>query len=582
MPGPYTPDSDDSIISNFRDLTSNASFVQQQTLQKILQLNSHTEYLQNCGLDGFHDLSSFSSRVPLVTHSDLKPYFQRIADGDTSPILTAAPAHTLCLSSGTTSDGEQKYLLLYKEILDASLQLAKISSAFRNKVFPTKPGGRILELVFCGKMFNSKGGLACGTATTHLFRSKEFKMKRKCARLRACSPDAVMYASDNRQAMYCHLLCALLFWEEVEVVNSTFAYTLVEAFRTFALEWQNLCQDIRQGRLSDRITDPEVRNAVSKHLRPDPELADKISQKCSGLERWYGVIPEIWPNCKYILSIITGSMEPYVKRLQHYAGKLPLVGGDYGASECWIGANVDPKSDPSKVSFTVVPDFAYFEFIRVGGEVDNMNGYKEPEPVGLTQVKVGHEYEIVITTFGGLYRYRLGDIVRVTGFFNSSPQLAFVCRKNVLLTINIDKNTEKDLQIVVDKASKLLEDSDVELLDFTSYADLSSTPGHYVVFWELSNDKSVKEETLQKCASTIDISFVEPGYMGSRKVHTIGQLELCIVKPGTFRFLLDRYLSKRPVAAITQYKTPRCIPTEELYKVLRDRVSRTVFSSAYQ
>jgi hypothetical protein len=43
------------------------------------------------------------------------------------------PISTIPCSSGTTSDGKQKFLILYKEILDASLKLAKISGAFRAK-----------------------------------------------------------------------------------------------------------------------------------------------------------------------------------------------------------------------------------------------------------------------------------------------------------------------------------------------------------------------------------------------------------------------------------------------------------------
>ena len=56
----------------------------------------------------------------------------------------------------------------------------------------------------------------------------------------------------------------------------------------------------------------------------------------------------------------------------------------------------------------------------------------------------------------GLYRYRLGDVVRVTGFYNSTPQLSYMCRKNLLLTLNIDKITKKDLQIAFEKATRLV------------------------------------------------------------------------------------------------------------------------------
>lgn len=618
----------DSTIADFEEETRNAAAVQKEVLTQILRHNAETEYLrQRCGLDGHTDALSFKERVPLVTHSDLKPYFDRIALGDRSPILTAEPIQTLSLSSGTTSDGQHKYLVLYKEILEASGRIAKIAAGYRGRAFPTRAGGMFLELVFSGKLSTTKGGLAAGTATTHLFRSKEFKQKQKFAGVRACSPDEVVRHYDNRQAMYCHLLSALLCWEELEFITSTFAYTIVEALRTLELEWCNLCDDIRRGNLTSRITDPDLRAAMSKLMpSPDPERADTIAAKCSSLEDWSGAVPHIWPNCKYIFSIMTGAMEPYVKRLHHYTGgALPLVSDNYGATESWVGVNANPKAEPRDVTFTVVPSFAYFEFIpvpsrnmvddppMVEADITQHDG-DEPTPVGLTEVEVGNEYEVVLTTYGGLYRYRLGDIVRVTGFFNASPQLAYVCRKNVMLTVNIDKNTEKDLQIAVNEAMEELQRHDVkaELVDFTSFVDMSSTPGHYVVYWELStrstrrgasqgkglngrevttlsgkqsnyafSEQVLYEETvLRKCATAMDLAFVDPGYVGSRKVKTIGALELRVVEAGTFRFLLDRYL-KRGVAAITQYKTPRCIMSPEVLSILKSRVVVSVSSSAY-
>ena len=45
--------------------------------------------------------------------------------------------------------------------------------------------------------------------------------------------------------------------------------------------------------------------------------------------------------------------------------------------------------------------------------------------VDLVDVEVGKEYELVITTYAGLYHYCVGDIVRVTGFHNSAPQFHF-------------------------------------------------------------------------------------------------------------------------------------------------------------
>lgn len=220
--------------------------------------------------------------------------------------------------------------------------------------------------------------------------------------------------------------------------------------------------------------------------------------------------------------------------------------------------------------------------------------------------------------------------MRVTGFHNSSPQLAFICRRNVVLTVNIDKNTERDLQKAVEEGVQTLHlhDSFADLVDFTSFADISSTTsssqaGHYVIIWELNTEimceqdeagtrgsarldhgscegdeeeeggklrlvdkaerggrRLVEESVLKRCATSMDLAFVDPGYVGSRKAGTIGALELCVVEAGTFRYLVDRYLAKRGTA-ITQYKTPRCIASLDLRSILRSKVSASAFSSAY-
>ncbi|XP_019055041.1 PREDICTED: uncharacterized protein LOC109115461 [Nelumbo nucifera] len=167
--------------------------------------------------------------------------------------------------------------------------------------------------------------------------------------------------------------------------------------------------------------------------------------------------------------------------------------------------------------------------------------YAESEPIGLTQVKIGEEYEIIVTNFAGLYRYRLGDVVKVMGFHNSTPELPFVCRRNLLLSIKIDKNTEKDLQLAVEAGGKLLmKKAKVEVIDFTSHVDVSMDPGHYVIFWELSSEAS--DEVLNECCDCLDRSFVDAGYVSSRKVNAIGALELRVVRRGTFQKILDHYL----------------------------------------
>lgn len=224
-----------------------------------------------------------------------------------------------------------------------------------------------------------------------------------------CSPDEVIFGPDFHQSLYCHLLCGLISRDDIQVVSSTFAHSIVHAFRTFEQVWEELCNNIRDGVLTSRITVPSIRTAMSKLLKPNPELAATIHEKCSRLSNWYGLIPELFPNAKYIYGIMTGSMEPYLNKLRHYAADLPLLSADYGSSEGWIGANVNPDMPPELATFAVLPNIGYFEFIPLRQNLDTLaeEGSDstlitlEPKPVGLSEVRVGEEYEILVTNFAG-------------------------------------------------------------------------------------------------------------------------------------------------------------------------------------
>ncbi|BAT98065.1 Jasmonic acid-amido synthetase [Vigna angularis] len=569
------------VIEEFERVTKDAGRIQKETLKKILEDNASAEYLLNLGLNGRTDPESFKAFVPLVTHKDLEPYINRILDGDTSSVLTGKPITTMSLSSGTTQ-GKPKFVPWNDELFDTTLQIYHTSFAFRNREFPMN-NGKALGFVYSSKQFKTEGGVLAGTATTNVFRSPGFRTAMKSIQSPFCSPEEVIFGPDFHQSLYCHLLCGLIFREEVHMVSSTFAYSIVSAFRTFEQVWEELCVDIKQGVLNSKVTVPSVRTAMSKLLKPDPELANLIHNKCMGLSNWYGLIPELFPNVKYVYGIMTGSMEPYLRKLRHYAGELPLLTSDYGSSEGWIATNVKPRVPPELATYTVLPQIGYFEFIPLR-ELAETNGDSsflcmDPKPVGLTDVKVGEEYEIVITNPAGLYRYRLGDVVKVMGFHNSAPEVKFVRRSNLLLNINIDKNTEKDLQIAVESASQLLAEEKLEVIDYTSHIDLSKEPGHYVIFWEISGEAS--EEVLGGCCNCMDKAFVDAGYTSSRKVNCIGALELRLVRRGTFQKILEHYVALG--SAANQFKTPRYVgPTNtRVLQILNENVVKSYLSTAF-
>ncbi|KAF3432019.1 hypothetical protein FNV43_RR26758 [Rhamnella rubrinervis] len=599
-------------MEQFEAMTKDAERVQRDVLKKILEENGSAEYLQKQGLNGRTDPESYKACVPIVTYNDLEPYIQRIADGDSSAILTGKPITYMVISSGT-SQGKAKLVPFNDKMQETIMQMNKISFILRSREFPLGKGKALQFIYGSHKEHKTKGGIAIGHVSSKVFSSPEYKNAMKVVQSQACSPEEVIQGPDFHQSVYCHLLCGLIFREEIQLISSTFAHNIVHAFRTFEQIWEELCADIRFATISNRITDPDVRTSMSKLLsRPNPELADLIYKKCRGLSNWSGLIPEIFPNVKYIYGIMTGSMEYYSKKLKHYAGEVPLVSSIYVASEVAVGSCIHPKLPPELVTYLVFPTNGYFEFLPLKdhGTSTEPTNFKT---VGLTEVNVDEEYEIIITNFAGdityfmeknmlhdmlminvlpnqliflidklagCYRYRLGDIVKVMGFHNSCPELKFVCRKNVLLNINIDKSTEEDIELAVEEASKVLGEAKSEIVDFTTTADLLTDPGHYVVFWELSGDQG-SDEVLRECCNLLDLSFTEEAYVISRKDNSIGPLELRIVEKGTFQKVMMEYLLAVGGSA-EQYKTPRCVGPAN-YKVLQilcDNVVKSYFSTA--
>ncbi|XP_070012863.1 putative indole-3-acetic acid-amido synthetase GH3.9 isoform X2 [Nicotiana sylvestris] len=184
----------------------------------------------------------------------------------------------------------------------------------------------------------------------------------------------------------------------------------------------------------------------------------------------------------------------------------------------------------------------------------------------------------------GLYRYRIGDVLQVTGFHNKAPQFRFICRRNVVLSIDNDKTNEKDLHRSITLAKKLLEPHQALLVEYTSYADASSVPGHYVLYWEIvhshsivNKDVNVEAQVVEECCIAIEeeLDYIYRRCRTNDK--SIGPLEIRLVKPGTFEALMDLLISQG--GSINQYKTPRCIiSNDSALQLLNSNVKASYFS----
>ncbi|KAJ9170615.1 hypothetical protein P3X46_018709 [Hevea brasiliensis] len=575
--GPPACEKDAKALPFIEEMTSNVDSVQERVLAEILSRNSEAEYLKRFPLLGATERDTFKVKIPVVTYEDIQPDIQRIANGDRSAIFCAHPVSEFLTSSGTSA-GERKLMPTIYEDMDRRQLLYSLLMPVMNLYVPGLDKGKGLYFLFVKAETKTPGGLLARPVLTSYYKSEQFKNRPYDPYNVYTSPNETILCADSFQSMYAQMLCGLIMREEVLRVGAVFASGLLRAIKFLQINWKQLVEDISSGTLNPKVTDHSVRECMTKILKPNPDLAEFITKQCSG-ENWEGIITRIWPNTKYLDVIVTGAMAQYIPTLEYYSAGLPMACTMYASSECYFGLNLKPMSKPSEVSYTIMPNMAYFEFLPHEPSAPAPSRDCPPRLVDLANVEVGKEYELVITTYSGLYRYRVGDILRVTGFYNKAPQFRFVRRKNVLLSIDSDKTDEAELQKGIENASALLREFNTSVVEYTSYADTKSIPGHYVIYWELfvkDPANSPTEEVLNQCCLAMEESLNSVYRQGRVADNSIGPLEIRVVKNGTFEELMDYAISRG--ASINQYKVPRCVSFTPITELLDSRVVSKHFS----
>ncbi|MCO5547862.1 hypothetical protein L7F22_001314 [Adiantum nelumboides] len=183
---------------------------------------------------------------------------------------------------------------------------------------------------------------------------------------------------------------------------------------------------------------------------------------------------------------------------------------------------------------------------------------------------------------------RVGDCVQVTGFHNKAPQFRILGRKNVVLSIGVEKTDDATLHkaVCTAKIRHLEARSRCQLVDYTSYTDVSAVPGHYVLFWEVRGCKLVEEAIMEPslepsimkaCCDTVE-KCLDAMYLKGKGIW-IGPLEIRVVRQGTFHALME-YITSLGGASLGQYKTPRVVKLAPHLQLLNSRVSHSFFASS--
>ena len=217
----------------------------------------------------------------------------------------------------------------------------------------------------------------------------------------------------------------------------------------------------------------------------------------------------------------TGSLSFYAKKLRRYIGDdIPMHYLGYTATEAFMAVPLEFNS----YDYVILPQNGFYEFRPIDQEgYDNLLTIKDLE--------VGKEYEIILTNMSGFYRYRIEDVIKVTGYYNQSPKITFCYRLNQIANISGEKVSSLAFDEMVANLSETTGDL---YIGYSIYADRSTSPGHYKLFLELAEDISDEKK------ATYNALFEEMLCKGNVSVEpliksgALGHPEVLFLKKGTY------------------------------------------------
>ena len=520
-------------------------------LKRILSRNAQTWFGRDRGFDEVlradDPESAYRQLVPVATYSHFEPYLTRMAAGEQNVLCVDQP-RAFSFSSGTT--GPAKLLPVVKANQSLSVAfMGFISHAVALREFAPgtawERGICLLSTALSGR--KTAGGYEIGTSSALGMRQMGSLIEHLW-----CSPAPVFDLQDEDSAWYLHALFGLRN-RNTQYISATFSGIVVQWLMAMFRRWDELLQDIEYGTLTPNLDLPAgLRAQLEKSLAPDPRRAEELFQASRG---GFGMsLPRIWPRMKYIQTVTTGAFAVYLPMLQKWAGGLPIYSDYYGCSELILGMSLWPTQ---MGSYALPVGAGYYEFISSAE-----TGTDSPKTVGIADLRPGEQYELVITNFAGLYRYRVGDIITVEGFYGKAPLMSFNYRRETVIDMLGEKTTEAQTKSAVSKFAENWLGQSAFLKDYTLSPDWSADQPRYVFYLEFMPEKM--DEALAQFASmaqALDEAMRQSNilYDHKRRLGLIAQARVKLLSPGAFERLRVFTITRSDTVNRNQVKIPRCI-----------------------
>ena len=498
-----------------------------RTLRKILNLAKNTAYGKEHHFGAIVKARKpeqlfrlYEKSVKASEYESFRPYVERHKHGEANVLIPGKPL-MYATTSGTTSKPKwipisQKYM---KDVYDVMSHIwldnfARVRPKFLSGGLVVSVAKVVEGYAEDGTIFGSVSGVTA-------------KKIPSIIRKRFVTPPEVYDISDYTARYY--VMMRLAIAHSVSYIVAPNPSTLLELIHNAEEYFDDYIEDIEKGSISEKFdVSPEIRSVLAGFTVPDPERANflrRVKEKCGGKPQ----LKDWWPDMQLLSSWKCGNTAIAAEKVQQQlpAGCCYQELG-YFASECRFGLVLDEGIDS-----TLFPNYHYYEFIE---ESDLEN--PEPRFLRLHELEQGKRYCIYVTTFSGLYRYNMNDLVEVGGWNGKTPKIHMVQKVNGIVSITGEKLYEKQFIEAVHEAER---QSGLKANFFIGFADPEEAC--YDFYYEFEKRK-IRRSKAEAFTKIVDSQLMEMNieYQSKRASHRLKEPKTFVLKRNSYDHFKRRSL----------------------------------------
>lgn len=461
----------------------------EKTLRDILLLSKDTVYgrehqferILACPTSG-ELFRMYQRMVPANDYEALRPYVERHKNGEKNILFPGKP-DMYATTSGTTK--EPKWVpMTHKYLKDV---YGKMSHRWVWNFVCHRPycfSGHILQIVGKEVEGYAPDGTLYGSVSGVLVRDIPNILKK-----RYTSPPEVMAIENYHSRNYVIMLLALQ-WRDLTFWATANPSTMLELLHTVDENYETLCHDIETGTIStDQFPIQEdILRIVAPYLHANPKRAKELRDLQKTVE--HPQPKHYWPYLQILSTWKCGNtkiyMDKYLDSFDFNQTFYQELG--YIATECRFGYSIDDTNES-----VLFPHFHYYEFVDEE-ELDSPNKHF----LQIDELEQGHRYCAYVTTYSGLFRYNMNDLIEVGGRYQNTPTIHMISKVNGIVSMTGEKLYESQFIQAVHEAE---EETGIMTTFFVGFVDVDKSL--YDFYFEFQ-DPEVTQEQADMFAQVVD------------------------------------------------------------------------------